>query len=222
MDNYIRLLRETLFVRWFFNTLFVGLVTAAVQTAFQLSVGYVLSRFRFPHRRFLMSLIFVLGLVPSSFLYLGLGFLLKEWHLTGENAPLGSIIVYAASSGMGYVVAKKYFDTFSRSLGEAAQVDGASELQIFFKIFLPLAKPVILYTLLMGFLLPWNTFSVTEPTPNGYLVADGLTETLDSSLSDSFPTFCAGGVLVSLPIVTLFLLLQKYYVFGETLRNFRT
>lgn len=122
---------------------------------------------------------------------------------------------------MGYAVVKKYFDTIDRSIIESARVDGASEAQIFFKIILPLAKPVIIYTFLMGFMLPWNTFSITGPSLGEYLVADGLVEVLNSSLPDAFSTFCAGGVIVSLPIVILFLILQKYFVFGETLRNFR-
>lgn len=131
MDNYVRLFCGTLFPKWFFNTLLVGIVTAAVQTAFQISVGYVLSRFRFRGRRLLTSVIFVLGMFPATFLYLALGLILKEWRLTGANAPLGSVLVYSAGSGVGYVVAKKYFDSFDRSIGEAARVDGASEGQIF-------------------------------------------------------------------------------------------
>lgn len=197
-------------------------MTAVVQTVFQLSVGYALSRFRFRGRRFLMSLLFVLGMIPAAFLYFAVGIILKELHLTGANAPLGSVLVYSANSCMGYAVAKKHFDTFDRSIGEAAQMDGASEGQIFFRIFLPLAKPVVIYTLLMGFLLPWDAFSVAYPMTEGYFVADGLTETLNSSVPNAFQTFCAGGVIVSVPIALLFFLLQKYFVFGETLRNFRT
>lgn len=222
MDNYVRLFRETHFVGWFLNTLLVGTVTAVLQTVLQLSTGYVLSRFRFRGRTFLMWLLLFLGMIPACCLQFALVLILREWHLTGENAPIGTILVYSASSGVGYAVAKKFFDTVDRSLVEVARVCGASEVQIFFKVFLPLAKPVVIYTLLMGFLLPWNTFSVTEPTPGGYLVADGLTEVLGSDMPDAFPTFCAGGVVVSVPIAILLFFLLKYYIFGETLRNFRT
>ncbi len=222
IDNYVRLFCETSFLKWFGNTLLVGIVVAVVQTVFQISVGYALSKSRFRGKRFFASLIAVLGMFPAAFIYTILGLMMAKWNLKGSNALIGSILVYSASSGMGYICAKKCFDGIDRSIIEAARVDGASEGRIFFKIMLPLAKPAIVYTLLMGFLVPWNSFSATAPLPGEYLVADGMAEMLNSSIPDAFSTFCAGGVVISIPIVILVLVLKKYFVYGETLRNCRT
>lgn len=217
-DNYVRLFRETLFLKWFGNTLLIGAVTAIVQTAFRLSVGYVLSRFRFKGRRFLMNLIFIVGMFPSVLTLVAVNGWMKLWGLTGVNAPYGAILYYAANSGMGYFVAKGFFDSIDRSVTEAAEVDGATQMQIFFKIFLPTAKPIVIYTLFTGFLMPWSNFSVVDTVLPGYTVADGLQWILTAPIQDSIPTFCAGGVVISVPIVILFMVLLKYYVAGETIR----
>lgn len=219
-DNYVRLFRETLFLRWFGNTLLVGTASAIVQTAFQLAVGYTFSRLRFRRRKFLMGLFLVLGMFPAPMTFVVVNSWLREWNLTGANAPYGSILIYMANSGLGYAVMKGYFDTIDRSITEAALVDGATQLQIFLKIFLPLAKPIIVYTLLMGFLMPWNDLSMVDAILPGYMVGDGLQWILDAPIEENFELFCAGGVVVSVPIVILFLILQKYYAMGETIRTF--
>lgn len=218
LDNYVRLFRETMFLKWFGNTLLVGMVTAIVQTAFQLAVGYSFSRFRFRGRKFLMCLLYVLSMLPGSLTLIVLNGWLHAWNLTGANAPYGAILVYTASSGLGYSIIKGYYDTVDRSITEAAEVDGATQLQIFYRIYLPIGKPIIIYTLLMGFLLPWSDPSIVDAVLPGFMVGEGMQWIMDSTLQDNLPTFCAGSVVISVPIVTLFLLLQKYYLTGETIR----
>ncbi len=221
-DNYVRLFKETKFPTWFGNTLLMGVVTAVVQTAFQLAVAYVLSRFRFKGRKFLMNLILVFGMFPGFMTLILLYTWMHDWHLTDANAPYGLIIIYVASSGMGYYIAKGFFDTISKSLDEAARVDGATRMQIFFKLILPLSKPIVIYTVLMGFMGPWGDFVMASFMANnetgGYNVAAGLQWLIDEPAKKdmNYTTFCAGGVVVAFPITVLFLLLQKYYVAGVT------
>lgn len=222
-DNYIRLFSDPTsnFLKWFGNTLLMGLITAVVQTAFQLAVSYALSRNRFKGRKFLMNLMLVFGMFPGFLTLILLYTWMSDWGLTMGNAPWGLILIYIASSGMGYYIAKGFFDTISHSLDEAARVDGATQLQIFFKIILPLSKPIIIYTILMGFMAPWGDFVMAtfmaNGTNDGYNVAAGLQWLLtDSMINDYYTTFCAGGVLVAIPITVLFMLLQKYYVAGVT------
>lgn len=222
-DNYVRLFTDPTsnFLRWFGNTLIMGLITAVVQTAFQLAVSYALSRNRFKGRKFLMNLMLVFGMFPGFLTLILLYTWMSDWHLTMAHAPWGLILIYIASSGMGYYIAKGFFDTISHSLDEAARVDGATQMQVFFKIILPLSKPIIIYTILMGFMAPWGDFVMAtfmaNNTNNGYNVAAGLQWLLtDSMINDYYTTFCAGGVLVAIPITVLFMLLQKYYVAGVT------
>lgn len=222
-DNYVRLFTDPTsnFLRWFGNTLAMGLITSVVQTAFQLAVSYALSRNRFKGRKLLMNMMLVFGMFPGFLTLILLYTLLSDWNLTMTNAPWGLILIYIASSGMGYYIAKGFFDTISHSLDEAARVDGATQMQIFFKIILPLSKPIVIYTILMGFMAPWGDFVMAtfmaNNTNNGYNVAAGLQWLLtDSMINDYYTTFCAGGVLVAIPITILFMLLQKYYVAGVT------
>ena len=222
-DNYARLFtfQNGLFLKWYGNTFLMGIVTAVVQTIFQLSVAYVLSRFRFNGRKFLMNLILVFGMFPGFLTLILLYTWMHDWNLTDANAPYGLMIIYVASSGMGYYIAKGFFDTISKSIDEAARVDGATRLQIFFKLILPLSKPIVIYTILMGFMGPWGDFVMATFMANnasaGYNVAAGLQWLItDSMKNDYYTTFCAGGVVVAVPITILFLLLQKYYVAGVT------
>lgn len=222
-DNYVRLFTDPTsnFLRWFGNTLLMGIITSVVQTAFQLSVSYALSRNRFKGRKFLMNLMLVFGMFPGFLTLILLYTWMSDWGLTMGNAPWGLIIIYVASSGMGYYIAKGFFDTISHSLDEAARVDGATQMQIFFKIILPLSKPIVIYTILMGFMAPWGDFVMAtfmaNGTNDGYNVAAGLQWLLTETwINEYYTTFCAGGVLVAIPITVLFMLLQKYYVAGVT------
>lgn len=221
VDNYVRLFTKTSFPKWFLNTLIMGLITAVVQTVFVLAVSYALSRHRFKGRKFLMNMMLVFGMFPGFLTLILLYTWMNDWNLTMANAPWGLVIIYVASSGMGYYIAKGFFDTISHSLDEAARVDGATNLQIFYKIILPLSKPIIIYTILMGFMAPWGDFVMATFMANnseaGYNVAAGLQWLLtDSMKNEYYTTFCAGGVVVAVPITILFMLLQKYYVAGVT------
>ena len=221
-DNYINLFKTTKFGRWMLNTFVLGLVVAVLQTVFVLSMSYVLSRFRFKGRKALMDFMLILGMFPGFLTLILLYNLMSGWNMTGENSIAGLIIVYVASSGMGYYVSKGYFDTISKSLDEAARIDGATRFQIFYKIIMPLAKPIVIYTILMAFMAPWGDFVlakyIAHNTTAGMNVAVGLQNMIasDSSKNANYTMFCAGGVIVALPITILFMLLQKYYVAGVT------
>ena len=220
-DNYVRLFKETSFFDWFWHTLVMGLITAVVQTLFILAVSYALSRNRFKGRKFLMNMMLVFGMFPGFLTLILLYNLMNDFSLTEANAPWGLIIIYVASSGMGYHIAKGFFDTISHSLDEAARVDGATRFQIFYKIIMPLSKPIIIYTVLMGFMAPWGDFVMATFMANnasaGYNVAAGLQWLItDAKINTNYTTFCAGGVVVAVPITILFLFLQKYYVAGVT------
>ena len=221
LDNYIRLFKETDFLKWFGNTAIMGIATAVLQTVFILSMSYVLSRLRFKGRKGLMNFMLILGMFPGFLTLILIYKVFSELGLTNEMAPVGLIIVYCASSGMGYYVSKGFFDTIPKSLDEAARVDGATRWQVFYKVIMPLSKPIIIYTVLMGFMAPWGDFMmanyIAHQTSDGMNVAVGMFEWLSrTNLNTHYTMFCAAGVIVAIPVVTVFLFLQKYYVEGVT------
>lgn len=205
---------------WFKNTLIVAIFTCVISTFFVLMVSYTMSRLRFKGRKALMNIGVIIGLFPGALSMIAVYFILKAMGLAGSLAAL--VIVYSASSGLGYLIAKGFFDTIPKSLDEAAKIDGASQSDIFFKIILPLSKPIIVYTVLMSFLSPWVDFFfariIIPPTEQDNLtVAVGLFNMLERGLINNYySTFAAGAVVVSIPIATLFVFMQKYYVEGVT------
>lgn len=221
LDNYKRLFEETDFLRWFTNTGFMGVATAVLQTFFVLSMSYVLSRLRFKGRKGLMNLMLILGMFPGFLTMILIYKVFSDLGLTMSMAPVGLIIVYCASSGMGYYVSKGFFDTIPKSLDEAARVDGATRYQVFYKVILPLAKPIVIYTVLMGFMAPWGDFMLASylihENSAGMSVAVGMFEWLSKTMvNTNYTMFCAAGVIVAIPVTLVFLLLQKYYVEGVT------
>ena len=219
--HYKRLFTETDFIRWFLNTGIMGIATAVLQTIFIFSMSYVLSRLRFRGRKGLMNFMLILGMFPGFLTMILIYKVFYDIGLTENMAPLGLIIVYFASSGMSYYVSKGFFDTIPKSLDEAARVDGATRFQVFYKIILPLSKPIVIYTILMGFMAPWGDFMlasyIIHENSAGMNVAVGMFEWLSlTNLNSYYTMFCAAGVIVSIPVVTVFLLLQKYYVEGVT------
>ncbi len=223
LDNYRWLFDQnnSNFLRWYGNTLVIAIFCAIIQTIMVLSVSYTLSRLRFKGRKLIMNVVLVLGLFPGFLTMITLYFLLKQLGLTQSGAIPGLILIYCASSGMGYYISKGFFDTIPKSLDESARIDGATRFQVFLKIIMPLAKPIIIYTVLMAFMAPWGDFVFASYVAFGsepnYNVAVGLYRWVNvADYQGYFTRFCAGGVLVAVPITILFMCLQKYYVEGVT------
>ncbi|MBR0406459.1 MAG: sugar ABC transporter permease [Clostridia bacterium] len=220
LDNY-RNLFQTDFPRWYLNTFIAALFTAALQTIIVLCMSYTLSRFRFKMRKALMRFMLILGMFPGMLTMIILYRVLKDLGMTQANSVPGLILVYVASSGMGYYVSKGFFDTIPKSLDEAARVDGATRFQILKKIILPLSKPIVIYTVLTAFMGPWGDFVfaryIAFGSSAGSNVAVGLYNWLSKDqIASRYTMFCAGGVLVAVPVTVLFMCLQKYYVEGVT------
>ena len=171
LDNYVKLFTKTDFMKWFGNTAIMGVSTAVLQTIFVLMMSYTLSRMRFKGRKALMNVMLILGMFPGFLTMILIYKVFSDFGLTQNMAPVGLIIVYCASSAMGYYVSKGFFDTIPKSLDEAARVDGATRWQVFSKVIMPLSKPIIIYTVLMGFMAPWGDFMmaryIIHENPNG-------------------------------------------------------
>jgi len=219
--NYIRLFTQTDFLLWFKNTALMGVATAFFQTIFVLAMSYTLSRLRFKGRKALMNLMLILGMFPGFLTMILIYKVFSDMGLTLNRAPIGLVIVYCASSGMGYYISKGFFDTIPKTLDEAARVDGATRLQVFYKVIMPLSGSIIIYTILMGFMAPWGDFMlasyIIHENSQGMSVAVGMYEWLSKTMvNTNYTMFCAAGVVVAVPVTTVFLCLQKYYVEGVT------
>ena len=220
-DNYVTLFKETDFLKWFLNTALMGVATAVFQTIIVLAMSYTLSRLRFKGRKGLMNLMLILGMFPGFLTMILIYKVFYDLGLTMQMAPVGLVIVYCASSGMGYYISKGFFDTIPKTLDEAARVDGATRLQVFYKVIMPLSGSIIIYTILMGFMAPWGDFMLASylihENSQGMSVAVGMFEWLSrANLNQKYTMFCAAGVVVAVPVTTVFLCLQKYYVEGVT------
>jgi arabinogalactan oligomer/maltooligosaccharide transport system permease protein len=221
LDNYIRLFTETDFLLWFKNTTLMGLATAFFQTFFVLSMAYTLSRLRFKMRKPLMNFMLILGMFPGFLTMILIYKVFSDLGLTMEMAPVGLVIVYCASSAMTYYVSKGFFDTIPKTLDEAARVDGATRMQVFYKVIMPLSGSIVIYTILLGFMAPWGDFMmasyIIHENSAGMSVAVGMYEWLNKTiLNTNYTMFCAAGVVVAIPVTVVFLALQKYYVEGVT------
>lgn len=222
LQNYTNLFTNTdlfNYPRWFLNTLVVAIFTCILATAMVLMISYTFSRLRFPTRKRLMNVGLILGMFPGFMAMIAVYHLLKAVNL--DQKLISLILVYSSTAALGYFVAKGFFDTIPYSLDEAATIDGATKNQIFFKIILPLSKPIIVYTALTSFMAPWVDFIfvsvIMKDNYQNYTVALGLYQMLTrENISRYFTQFCAGAVLVSIPITIIFMLMQKYYVEGVT------
>lgn len=208
------------FPNWFKNTFIVACCSCVISSAFVLMVAYATSCMRFKMRKPLMNMAVIMNLFPGFLSMIAVYFILRTLNLT--NNHWGLVLVYSASSGLGYLIAKGFLDTVPVSLREAAYLDGASEAKIFWSVVLPMSQPIIVYTVISSFLAPWMDFIFAKMILNAgvssqWTVAIGLFNMLDRSLINTYFTqFCAGGVLVSIPISVLFVIMQKFYVEGVT------
>ncbi len=222
LDNYKFILSNaTNYKQWYLNTIIISICVAILQTVIILCVSYALSRMRFKGRTFLMRFWLVLGMFPGFLTMICLYFLLKQMGLTQAGAIPGLILVSVASSGMGYYVCKGYFDTIPKALDEAARIDGASRARVFLTMIIPMSKPIIIYTALVAFMAPWCDYIFASYIAFGhdtsYNVAVAMYRWMNTGdYQGYFTRFCAGGVLVAIPVTILFMCLQRYYVEGVT------
>jgi len=222
LSNYTRLFTETElfnYPRWFLNTFIVAVLTCLISTMLILLTSYALSRLRFKLRKPMMNIALVLGMFPGFMSMIAVYHILKAFGLTQSLAAL--VLVYSGGAALGYYISKGFFDTIPKSIDEAAMLDGASKSQIFWKITLPLSKPIVVYTILTAFMGPWMDFIfvsvIMKDNYRNYTVALGLYQMLTrENIYQYFTRFAAGAVLIAIPITIIFIYMQKYYVSGIT------
>ena len=237
LDNYARLVQDHYtdqngnlvyytadempfpYFKWILNTLIVAVLSCVISTLIILMVSYALSRLRFKSRKTFLNLGLILGMFPG---FMSMAATYNIMEIFGLKQQLFAlVIVYSAGAGLGYQVAKGFFDTIPRSLDEAAKIDGATRNQIFWVIILPLSKPIIVYTALTTFIGPWADYIFVsyfmKDNSDSYTIALGLYKMLgQETRNEYFTVFCAGAVLIAIPITILFGVMQRFYVAGVT------
>ena len=223
LDNYIKLFTDTSilnFPRMFMNTLIIAIFSCLIATFYTLAVSYCLSRLKFKLRKPYMNMAMILGLFPGFMSMVAVYFILKAAGLTeGNLIRVALILCYSGGAGLGFQIAKGFFDTIPYAVDEAAILDGCTKWQVFTKVTLPLSKPIIVYTVLTAFMAPWldSIFAkvICRANSDQYTIAIGLWKMLEKEYIDSWYTsFAAGAVLISIPIAILFLCMQRFYVDG--------
>ena len=220
LDNYKALFTEfevMNFPRMFLNTFVIACFSCLISTTFVLCVSYCTSRLKWKMRKPYMNMAMILNLFPGFMTMVAVYFILKALGLTEGNwIPVSLVIVFSAGAGTGFYVMKGFMDTIPKALDEAAALDGCTRWQIFTKITLPLCKPMIVYQLITSFMGPWVDFVfakvIVRTEAKFFTVSIGLWSMLEKEYVDVwFVRFCAGAVLVSIPIALLFIITQKFY-----------
>lgn len=211
------------FVGWFMNTLIIAIFSTLLSAFFVLCVSYVMSRLRFKMRKPFMNIAMILGMFPGFMSMIAVYYILKGLGLleTGVLKQVSLVLVYSGGAGLGFYMAKGFFDTISRSIDEAAYIDGATKWDTFIHVTIPLSKPIITYTLITAFMGPWVDYIFAKVIMGNdtkyYTIAIGLWTMLEQEYVEYYYTqFYAGCVLISIPISILFLFTQKCYVEGVT------
>lgn len=223
LKNYVKLFTDFSvfnFPQMLLNTLIIAVANCLISTFFVVSVAYTLSRLRFKSRKRLMNLAMIINLFPGFMSMIANYYIFKMLGWTnGPMLRVAMIAVYAGGAGVGYHIAKGFFDTIPIALDEAAMLDGATKWQVLTKIIMPLSKPIIVYTLLTSFAGPFKDFMLAKvlcgPNKDYFTVAVGMYQMLEQEYIDQwFCAFAAAAVIISIPIASLFLATQKYYATG--------
>ncbi|MEQ8835501.1 MAG: ABC transporter permease subunit, partial [Lacipirellulaceae bacterium] len=217
LDSYAALFTQQPFLRWLGNSLLVSFAVTVTGVALAAMGGYALSRFRFVGRQALMLSILTTQMFPATMLLLPLYILVAKLHLM--NTFLGLLVFYV-STALPFCVwqMKGFYDTISPSLEEAARVDGCSRLVAFRKVILPLAAPGLVITALFSFMTAWSEYIVAAQVLQDremFTLPLGV-KSFQASMSTQWGLYAAAAILVSVPVVVVFIVLSKYLVSGMT------
>jgi len=216
--SYITLIKNTPFLKWAWNSLLVSFVVTLTGVILASTSAYSLSRYRFRGRQFGMIALLTTQMFPATMLLLPFFILLSKLSLI--NSYLGLIIIYS-STALPFCIwqMKGFYDTIPPALEESARMDGCNQFQAFYKIVLPLSTPALVITAMFSFMSSWSEYVVAAiilQDPDLYTLPLGL-KSFQASLATQWGLYAAGAVLISIPVVILFISLARFLVSGLTL-----
>jgi arabinogalactan oligomer/maltooligosaccharide transport system permease protein len=210
-EHYVELFTETNFMKWVGNSLKLCFIVALIQLALTSLAAYAFSRLRFAGRKYGLMSLLVLQVFPSSMAVAGYYILIYKFGLVDSNTAL--IFVLAGGSAFNIWLLKSYMDGIPVELDEAAMVDGANQFQVFYKIVMPLAVPELAVLFLFSFIATYSEYVITSiflQTPGKMTLALGLQSFISDQFAAHWTMFSAAAVVSSLPIMVVFMCLQRY------------
>lgn len=218
LENYSRILLEKPFLRWFGNSVILSLGTMVIAIGCGVMASYAFSRYRFRGRTGILKCLLLLNAFPQILSMFALFRLLKQMNLL--DTRIGLIVIYAGSMCIFSIWNMKgYFDTIPVEIEEAAKIDGATDLQLLWKVVMPLARPAVIVTAVMVLIFVWNEYLFSTTfllNQDSYTLAGGLYQLQSNDYSRSWGMFSAAAILVSVPVLVIFFCIQKYMVSGLT------
>lgn len=216
LGNYVRLFGQTEFARWYANSLIVAVSNMILSVLLSAIAAYVFARLRFAGRRIGLLVMLVIQIFPTFMTAIAIYILYLNFGLLDS---LAGLVIASVAAAVPYNIwlLKGYLDGISTSLDEAAVLDGASHLQIFTRVLLPLMTPMLTFVAVTQFAVPWMDFILPRlliSSPENYTVAIGLFQLISDQTRNDFTTFAAGAILVAVPITVLYMVLQRYLVAG--------
>jgi arabinogalactan oligomer / maltooligosaccharide transport system permease protein len=212
------------YVRWLINTIIVAGSVAILSVLLSAFAAYAFSRFRFRGRRLGMLALLLIQMFPQLLLVVAIYLIVLKtgdvFKLLGLNQLTALIVVYLGGAmGVNTWLMKGFFDTIPRELDESARVDGATPAQVFWGVVLPLASPVLAVIALISFVSTINEFilaSAILQTTNRFTLGVGMQSFIDQKYAEHWGPFAAGVLIAAIPVVLLFVFLQRYIVSGLT------
>jgi arabinogalactan oligomer/maltooligosaccharide transport system permease protein len=227
LDNYRELFSGSVpYANWYINTLLICGGAAAMMTLLSALAAYAFSRMRFRGRRVGLLSVLLIQMFPQILAFVAIFLIMVQvkgvFPSVGLGTRSGLTLVYLGGAlGVNTWLMKGFFDTIPKDLDESAKVDGASHHQIFFRVILPLVAPILAVVFLLSFILLINDFVLADAvlgqgSPENYTLSIGLFRYLSDQFNQRWGPFAAGALMAGVPVVILFLFLQKYIVSGLT------
>ncbi|MDR0644052.1 MAG: sugar ABC transporter permease [Treponema sp.] len=214
-DNYIRLFTQTKYGTWYLNTFYVAVVTTVFSLILHTMTAFVFARFPFKGRKAGLLSVMILQMFPSFLGLTALYMVALNFKMLNNLNML--VIIYVAGGIPGNIwLVRGYMLNIPKSMDEAASIDGLSKIQLFFKIILPLSMPIMFFIAVTSFMGPWMDYMLPRYLINQNekrTLAIGLFDLISGQNSD-FTAFCAGAVLVAIPITALYMIFQRYLLEG--------
>ena len=206
------------YLLWYKNSMYIAVVNSVGSVIITSLIAYAISRYQFIGRKYGLYMFLLLQMFPALMGMVALYILLNTIGLT--DSLYGLMIIYLGGQiPFNAWLVKGYLDTIPKELDEAAKIDGAGHLKIFWTIILPLAKPILAVVALFNFMAPFMDFllpRIVLTSPSNFTLALGLYNFINDQFSTNFTRFAAGSILIAVPIALVFLLLQRYLISGLT------